>query len=193
MAGVEAVKVAQARINVLEKEKTKLRDEIDQVLLASEALQRQLNEFKAEHDSLERRYKEKIEIMEDEKAVMRSRSKAKEDELGKIKKENDELKDRFQSDLRRIRVRERELETRQEIMKAENQSVLRAKDELIIELKRQLEKLHFELDNFRSQSADLNSKVSEFHDRNHRTVKALRLALSVLEAGDGDDKKKVGS
>ena len=61
---------------------------------------------------------------------------------------------------------------------------------LIIEPKRQLEKLHFELDNFRAQSADLNSKVGEFHDRNHRTVKALRLALSVLEAGDGDEKKK---
>ena len=132
--------------------------------------------------------------MEDEKTVLRSRLTAREEELDRVKKENDELKLRFQTDLRKVRVRERELETRSEIMKAENASVIHAKDELIVELKRQLEKLHFEIDNFRAQSADLNSKVSEFYDRNHRTVKALRLALTVLEAGDGDERnKKTGS
>lgn len=194
MAGAEAVKVAQARITVLERDKSKLRDEIDQLLLASESLQRRLNELKAEQERSERHHKEKIEIVEDEKTVLRGRLKAREEELDKVKKENDELKLRFQTDLRKVRVRERELETRSEIMKAENASVIRAKDESIVELKRQLEKLHFELDNFRAQSADLNARVNEFYDRNHRTVKALRLALTVLEAGDGDERnKKTGS
>ena len=71
----------QARINVLEKETSSFRDEIDELLLASESLQRQLNELKGQHDLLERRHKEKIEILEDEKAVLRSRSSAKEEEL----------------------------------------------------------------------------------------------------------------
>jgi hypothetical protein len=91
--------------------------------------------------------------------------------------------------LRKIRVRERELEHRQEIIRAEMTTVVSAKDEVIVELKRQLEKLHFELDNFRAKSADMNTKINEFYDRNHRTVKALRLALSVLETGDSEENK----
>jgi hypothetical protein len=188
MAGVEAVKVAQARITVLEKDKSKLRDEIDQLLLASETIQRRFDELKAVHESLERKHREKIDILEDEKSVLRDRMKARDEELDRVKKENEELKLRFQNDLRKIRVRERELETRQEIMKAENQSTVRAKDELIIELKRQLEKLHFEVDTFKAQS-DLNARITEFYDRNHRTVKAIRLALSVLESDDEKPKK----
>jgi hypothetical protein len=193
MAGAEAVKVAQARITSLEKERDQLRDETEQLLQASETLQRRFDELKGEHDRLERKHREKVEILEDEKQVLRTRLKAREDELEKIRNENEELKLRFQSDLRKIRVRERELEHRQELMKAEQSTLLQAKDEVILEMKRQLERLHFELDNFRAKSADMNTKLNEYFERNHRTVKALRLALSVLEAGDNDDKnKKVG-
>jgi len=188
MAGTEAVKVAQARINTLEKEKETLRTEIDLLLTSSETIQRKFNELKTLHENLERKHREKTEILEDEKAVIKTRLNAKEAELSALKRENGDLLSRFQSDLRKIRVRERELEHRQEIIRAEMVTVVRSKDEVIVELKRQLEKLHFELDNFRAKSADMNTKFSEFNDRNHRTVKALRLALSVLETGDVDEK-----
>jgi len=188
MAGTEAVKVAQARINTLEKEKENARTEMDMLLTSSESMQRRLNELKADYENLERKHREKIEILEDEKSVIKARLNAKDIELSTIKKENAELLSRFQSDLRKIRVRERELEHRQEIIRAEMVTVVSSKDEVIVELKRQLEKLHFELDNFRAKSADMNTKLNEFNDRNHRTVKALRLALSVLETGDVDEK-----
>jgi hypothetical protein len=188
MAGTEAVKVAQARINTLEKEKENARTEMDMLLTSSESMQRRLNELKAGYESLERKHREKIEILEDEKSVIKARLNAKDAELTTIKRENADLQSRFQNDLRKIRVRERELEHRQEIIRAEMVTVVSSKDEVIVELKRQLEKLHFELDNFRAKSADMNTKLNEFNDRNHRTVKALRLALSVLETGDVDEK-----
>lgn len=188
VGGTEAVRVAQARIHALEKERDQLRDEVEKLLITSENLKRRLDESKAEGDSFERKYRQKIEILQEEKAVVRGRLDAREQESRRLTKENEELQSRFQGDLRRVRVRERELESRYELLKAETSAVVRTKDELIIELRRQLEQLSFELDNFRAKSADLNSKVSEFHERNHRTVKALRLALTVLEMGDGEEK-----
>jgi chromosome segregation ATPase len=184
MAGSEAVRVAQTRIKTLEAEKEHIRVEMEQLITSSETLQRRYNELKAQNESLERKHREKLDITEDEKAVLKTRLKAKEEELISIKRENEDLLSRFQSDLRKIRVRERELEHRQEMIRAEMVTVVAGKDEVIVELKRSLEKLHFELDNFRAKSADLNTKINEFYDRNHRTVKALRLALSVLELGD---------
>ena len=190
VAGTEAVRVAQIRIKTLETEKEHIRTEMEQLITSSETLQRRYNELKAQNEGLERKHREKLEITEDEKAVLKTRLKAKEEELVSVKRENEDLLARFQSDLRKIRVRERELEHRQEMIRAEMVTVVAGKDEVIVELKRSLEKLHFELDNFRAKSADLNAKINEFYDRNHRTVKALRLALSVLEMGDGDDKPK---
>jgi len=190
VAGTEAVRVAQIRIKTLETEKEHIRTEMEQLITSSETLQRRYNELKAQNEGLERKHREKLEITEDEKAVLKTRLKAKEEELIAIKRENEDLLARFQSDLRKIRVRERELEHRQEMIRAEMVTVVAGKDEVIVELKRSLEKLHFELDNFRAKSADLNAKINEFYDRNHRTVKALRLALSVLEMGDSEERPK---
>jgi DNA repair exonuclease SbcCD ATPase subunit len=190
--GAEAIRVAQARITSLENERDQLRDETEKLLSATESLQRQVFEIRANQENLERRFREKIEILEEEKVVLKSRLAARETELDGTKKGLEELQARFQNDLRKVRVRERELENRQELMKAETEVIIRSKDEMILELRRQLEQLHFELDNFRAKSADLNSKIGEFHDRNHRTVKALRLALTVLEIGDDDTGKKTG-
>lgn len=190
VGGAEAVKVAQARITNLERERDQLRDEAEKLLSTTESLQHRLAEFKAQNETLERKQRERIEILEEEKIVFKGRLSAREQEVSELKKQYEELQMRFQNDLRKVRVRERELENRQELLRAETAAIVASKDELILELKRQLEQLSFELDNFKAKSADLNAKISEFHDRNHRTVKALRLALSVLEVGDVDEKIK---
>jgi hypothetical protein len=190
VGGAEAIRVAQARILTLERERDQLRDETEKLLSSSESYQRRVGEMKAQQEAAERKHRERIEILEEEKIVFKGRLTAREQELADYKRQVEELQIRFQNDLRKVRVRERELENRQELLKAESVTLLQSKDEMILHLKRQLEQLHFELDNFRAKSADMNSKINEFSDRNHRTVKALRLALSVLETGDADDKKK---
>ncbi|MDZ4676968.1 MAG: hypothetical protein SGI74_05600 [Oligoflexia bacterium] len=195
VGGAEAIRVAQARILILERERDNLRDETEKLLSSSESLQRRVAEMKAQQEINERKHKERIEILEEEKIVFKGRLSARESELGDYKRQVDELQVRFQNDLRKVRVRERELENRQELLKAESVTLLQSKDEMILHMKRQLEQLHFELDNFRAKSADMNAKLNEFYDRNHRTVKAIRIALSVLETGDAveDKKKAVGS
>ncbi|MCC6276400.1 MAG: hypothetical protein IT289_00640 [Oligoflexia bacterium] len=190
VGGVEALRTAQNRITQLERERDELRDETERLLSHAESLQRRVGELKTEVESSERKYREKVEILEEEKIVVKGRLSAREMEVQDLKQKYDEIQIRFQNDLRKIRVRERELENRLALMRSEMTVVMGSKDDIILELRRQLEQLSFELDNFKAKSADLSSKLSEFHDRNHRTVKALRLALSMLEAGEVEDKKK---
>jgi DNA repair exonuclease SbcCD ATPase subunit len=188
LGGVGAVQAAQQRITSLEDERDALRSETDSLLAACESLQKKYSETQAESEKASRRHREKLEILEEEKTVMKTRLAAKEHELIEIKRSHDELKERFQNDLRKVRVRERDLENRQELLKAESVAVTNSKDEMILELKRQLELLQTEIDGFRAQSADLHSTINEFYERNHRTVKALRLALSILEVADSPDR-----
>ncbi len=187
---VEAIRVAQGRIVAVEKEKDYFRNESEKLLVASEKYQHHVFELKAKLETLERKHKEKVEILEEEKLVLKTRLAVRETELGQLKSDHVDFQSRFQNEVRKVRVRERELENRYELLKAEESALLQTKDETILQLKRQLEQLHFEIENFRVKSADLNTKINDFHDRNHKTVKALRLALNILEIGDGDDPKK---
>ncbi len=108
---------------------------------------------------------------------------ARDRELSDMKLKIEEYEMRLTSNLQKIRVRERELENRLELVKMESAAVVRSKDELILELKRQLDQLTSEIENYRTKSQELNKQISDKQDLERRTVKALRLALSLLESG----------
>ena len=77
MAGSEAVRVAQTRIKSLETEKERIRSEMEQLITSTESLQRRYSELKAQNEGLERKHKEKLEITEDEKAVLKNAAQGK--------------------------------------------------------------------------------------------------------------------
>ncbi|MCB0347915.1 MAG: hypothetical protein KDD37_03725, partial [Bdellovibrionales bacterium] len=75
--------------------------------------------------------------------------------------------------------------------KMENQAVLRSKDELILELKRNLDEISLEMENFKGKGRDLHINLEDTKEKMRKSVKALRLALSLLEnEEDFEDKKK---
>jgi hypothetical protein len=81
----------------------------------------------------------------------------------------------------KIRNRERELENRLELVKVENQALLRSKDEYTLELKRQLDQSRLEIENYRNKSQELKRRFDDKQEILRRTVKTLRLALTMLE------------
>ncbi|NJL25113.1 MAG: hypothetical protein HC902_08015 [Calothrix sp. SM1_5_4] len=101
---------------------------------------------------------------------------------------NEELELRISTNIQKIRVRERELENRLELMKMENAALIRSKDELILELKRQIDQLNLELNNYRAKNQELNRLTTDKQEMLRRTVKALRLALSMLEGEEESPK-----
>jgi hypothetical protein len=180
----ENLKVAQARITELEKLYEEMRKEADVLSSAQEVMQTKLDEYKNKIQSLERSKQATVDQHESEMRVYREGLGIKDSELTRLKIKNEELEARLAHDLRKVRVRERELENRLELAKLEKNALVRSKDETILELKRKIEHISVELDNYKNKILELNSKVESNQEQFGRTVRALRLALTNLEVNE---------
>lgn len=182
----ENLKVAQNRIFDLEQEIERLRRENEQLAAAAETIRKRAGELAADNDSKTKKLSDLQERLANEKEILEASLKAKDRELKEVRLKIDEFEMRLYSNLQKIRVRERELENRLEIVKLESTALARNKDEVILDLKRQIDQSAIELDNFKSKGQELNRQINEKQETLRRTVKALRLALTMLEGG-GDD------
>ena len=115
--------------------------------------------------------------------------KDKQKQSDELERKVSEMEMRLSTSIQKIRVRERELENRLELVRMEGQALIRNKDEMILDLKRQIDQLTIELESYRTKGQDLNKQLDDKQEMLSRTVKALRLALSLLEGNDGSGKK----
>jgi chromosome segregation ATPase len=182
----ENLRVAQERMFELEHEIDRLRRENEQLAAAGETLRKRADELLADNEFKSKKIGDIKERLDSEKEILEASLKAKDREAKELRMKVEEFEMRLSSNLQKIRVRERELENRLELVKMESSAIVRSKDELILELKRQTDQLSSELDNYRNKGQDLNRQISEKQETLRRTVKALRLALTMLEGGSED-------
>lgn len=184
MLQAENLRLAQARILDLEKEVEKLRQENELLSSAGEIVKKRAEELFEKVQDIDRARIESLDQAQMEMNIYRENLTDKDKQLSRSRQKIEELETRLAKDLKKIRVRERELENRLELSKMEKTALVRAKDEAILELKGRLDQLHQELETYRLRCADLNQKVDGQHEQLGRTVRALRLALTHLEAND---------
>lgn len=180
----ENMKLAQARIIELEKELDRLRNENQLLSSAGSIAKKKIEELTEKLHDLERARVDAIERAEMELKIAKDGLSDRQRELNKAKKKIDELEGRLSTDVRKIRVRERELENRLELARQEKTALVRAKDETILDLKRNIDLLTLDLENHKRRVNELQSQIEEQQEQIGRTVRALRLALSNLEASD---------
>ncbi|WP_373998966.1 hypothetical protein [Bdellovibrio bacteriovorus] len=182
LAQAENLKLAQQRILELEKEVEHLRGDNEELASAGEIIRSRTDELTVRITALE---KEKAEIQESAQSeilILKGNLQYKENEVAKARIKVEELETRLKSDFKKIRVRERELENRLELLRAEKSALVRSKDEYILEQKRKIDQLSQELDNYRKKCLELNKTIEANQDQVKRTERALRLALTNLEA-----------
>lgn len=180
----ENLKLAQSRILELENEVEKLRAENEELASAGEIIKTRSEESVSRLSSLEKEKQEQAETFQSEIGILKGSLQFKETELAKSRLKIEELEARLKNDFKKIRVRERELENRLELVRAEKSALVRSKDEYILDLKRKIDQLQSELDNYRSKVIELNKTLESNQDQFKRTVRALRLALTNLESKD---------
>lgn len=180
----ENLKLAQARITELEKIYEQLRQETDSLSSAQEIAQSKIEDYAKQIHALEKAKSTLVEQHQNEIQIYKQGLEIKDAETRKLKIKNEELESRLAQDLRKVRVRERELENRLELAKLEKNALVRSKDETILELKRKIEHLTAELDNYKNKVLELNAKIESNQDQFGRTVRALRLALTNLEVNE---------
>lgn len=183
----ENLRIAQQRILDLEKEIERLRSENESLAAAGETLRKRSDELLAKAQNIESKFAHTRELHHEEKEALLGSLASKDQQSQELKRKIEELEMRLSTNIQKIRVRERELENRLELIKMESSAIVRSKDELILDLKRQLDQLNLELDNYRQKGQELNRVLGDKQDLMRRTVKTLRLALSLLEGADESD------
>ena len=182
LAQAENLKIAQQRILELEKEAEFLRAENEELASAGEIIRTRTEELAVRITAMEKEKAEMAESAHSEMLILKGNLQYKENEGAKARLKVEELEARLKSDFKKIRVRERELENRLELLRAEKSALVRSKDEYILEQKRKIDQLSQELDNYRKKCLELNKTIEANQDQVKRTERALRLALTNLEA-----------
>jgi chromosome segregation ATPase len=185
----ESLRIADNRIRDLEEEIEGLRRENERLASAGDALRRRADELAARGETLESQARETAKARDEEARVFRSQFSAKEREAAEGRAKIEELEHRLSVKFNNIRVRERQLEHRLEIMKMENATLASAKDKMILDLRRQIDQLAHESENAKGKSQELFNQFRAKQDVVRRVVRALRLALTMLEGEDDSSNK----
>jgi hypothetical protein len=141
-----------------------------------------------------------IQNLEQEVDDLKRESKTKNDKTRLLEiqikdtlNEMDRIKDRVKTDIRKIRVREKELENRLEIMKKDSEAMLTAREHQIIELKRKVDLLEFNLDVTQDQYSKEKLKVAELRDKLERAAQIVRSAGGLLFSSESISRTSVRS
>lgn len=186
----ENLRIAQKRISDLENELERVRRENESLRSAGETLRRRMDELQAHAENAEAGTQEAKKIAEEERKVLKGQIQSRDREISEMKSRIDDAENRLESNFRKIRVRERDLEHRIEIIKAESQSITASKDRMILELKRQIDQISSELNHSKVQVQETFGQFKEKQETARRAVRALRIALTVLEGDEDSGSRK---
>lgn len=101
-------------------------------------------------------------------------------QASRAEKKLEEFRERVRADIQKIRARERELANRLELQKRDAEALLAAKDERLLQQKREIDRLEFEVDSLRERLVEQTQKAEERVARLSRAVKALKMAQGML-------------
>ena len=181
----ESLRIAQNRITDLERELERVRRDNEALSTAGDTLRRRADELSSKAENFEIQAREAGLRLDEEKKVLRGQLQAKDRDNAEMRARVEEIEARLESNFKKIRVRERELEHRLEIVKMESLTLVSTKDKMLLDLKRQIDQLHQESDSAKMKSQEMFSQYKEKQETIRRVVRALRIALTILE-GDNE-------
>jgi hypothetical protein len=177
------------RLKKSEEERRKLILKLEEVQSELRTTSDKKDENRAKLKNIENHYEEKIKELQ-------IQLESSQFQAGKLEKKLEDFRDRVRNDLQKIRSRERELASRLEIQKRDAEALLSAKDERLLNQKRDIDRLEFEIDKLRERLLDNVNSSEERRKRITRSLQSLKLAQSVLsgldeETSEKDEKSKV--
>lgn len=171
------------RLKKSEEERRKLILKIEELQSELRTTSDKKEENRAQLKNIENHYEEKIKELQIQLESSQFQS-------GKLEKKLEDFRDRVRNDLQKIRSRERELASRLEIQKRDAEALLSAKDERLLNQKRDIDRLEFEIDKLRERLIDDINRSEERRKRITRALQSLKLAQSVLSGLDEENLEK---
>lgn len=144
-------------------------------------IQAQLDEKKIENSILKKRYAQQIEdlsvrleLATNKKAVLEEKNKSMEKEYFKLRKEQ-------KLDINKVRSRERELEDKLELLRKDAEVQIRNRDQKILELKRRIDTLEFDIENAHIKEKQSLSEQAILEGKIGKVISTLRNAIGQFE------------
>lgn len=183
----EHLRLAQDKINDLEREIEDLRRENDELLSAADTFKVLSEDYYEQLEKLRIEIVDSRETASQEHRILKDSLHDKEKQVNELKQSNADLKSKVETNFKQIRKRERDLEYRLELAKVEETTLLKSKDKTILELRRRVDKLEQEMEAYRDKNKEHYQKLQQQQQTVRGVVRALRIALTRLEGDFGVD------
>lgn len=141
--------------------------ELDEKKIELTIIRKKLNEEIGE-------LKDRLKLQDEKRYLMEEKNKILLQELEKASHKN-------KLDVKRVQMRERELEQKLELLKADAETQIRNRDLKILELKRKIDAMEFDMESITNQEKRSVESRYELEDKLEKAIKTLRGAISVLE------------
>jgi hypothetical protein len=145
------------------------------------SLRAEIDDLKIELSLLRKRYNDEMEgvnynlkLAEDKKLMYEEKSK-------QFQKEFDKLNQQVRYDFTKIQQRERELESQLELLKADSESQISTRDNKILELKRKIDALEFNMENLTILEQKSKEDKFQLEDKMDKAMRTLRQTIGLLE------------
>ena len=193
----------QGMIRQLREEREELLGEIRDLKMANKTIERDFLGVKAELEDTnigmgiaKKRHTDEVEELKYQKNLAEEKNLFAQEKMKKLQKQFDHLEEKIRFDYNHVKERERELQSRLEIMEMDSESQLTSRDKKILELKKKIDQLEFNMENAVMREKKFQDDKSKVEDKMSRIMKNLRYSIelfeeeAIIESAHGENRKK---
>ena len=193
----------QGLIRQLREEREELLREIRELKTADKAFERDYLGLKAELEDAniglgiaQKRHVDEIEEIKYQKSLAEEKNLFAQEKMRKLQKEYNQLEEKVRFDFNNVKERERALQSRLEIMEMDSEAQLTSRDKKILELKKKIDQLEFNMENAAIREKKFQDEKNKVEDKMNRIMKNLRCSMElfdeeIVEGKRATDRKKV--
>ncbi|MCE3014214.1 MAG: hypothetical protein LW878_14240, partial [Proteobacteria bacterium] len=147
-------------------------------------LRAELDEKKIEIQIMKKRMSEESQDLKYQYELEQERRKLAEEKAKAFQLEAVNMQQKVKQEIKKVSSRERELEQRLELLKVDAETQIRHRDMKILELKRKIDTMEFDIDTLTANEQRNIGDKGELEDKLDKAIKTLRAAIGILETDD---------
>ena len=159
----------------------KLQENNENLKRDKNSLKAQLDEKKIELTIVKKRHEKEMDEIKYQLDVSNDRREVLEEKNRQFEKEYENLNRKVKVDITKVRSRERDLENKLEMLRADAEMQIRNRDQKILELKRKIDTLQFDVENIQVQERKVVTNNHQLEDKMQKVIRSLRRAIGELE------------
>lgn len=141
----------------------------------------ELDELKIELSILKKRHLSEMEELRYQWRLSEEKKDMYEQRAKNAQKEIDRLSSKIHIDINKVKQREKELESQLELVTMDSESKVKSRDMKILELKRKIDALEFNMENVAIREQKLKDDKVKIEERLDKIMKTLRGSIKLLE------------